>query len=183
MFANWKNSEYNDETQQTMESKLDLSTDPKVLQTIDQMKQDYDIPEQIYDLFKHYKSMDSDIVSDKSFFKFQSLNWITKSMNDYNNHGQNHFIDLVLGYQGMGWYDVIAWDKNEKKFFIRTDGGSNGWDRQFNFDYYTSDKFTFSDPELKTKLFDFNEFMNFLKINYEGENNSLIDTYIISRKN
>ena len=45
-------------------------------------------------------------------------------------------IDLATCYHGMGHIMVLGLDKKNNTFFIRRDGGSNGWDRKAYFDKY-----------------------------------------------
>ena len=48
----------------------------------------------------------------------------------------DNIIDLATCYHGMGHIIVLGLDKKSNTFFIRRDGGSNGWDRKAYFDKY-----------------------------------------------
>ena len=68
-------------------------------------------------------------------------NWIllnlNKIVNVYNSKvekGQNNIIDFSVMYMGMGHCIVCAMDPRDKKVFYRHDGGSNGWERQHNYE-------------------------------------------------
>jgi len=47
------------------------------------------------------------------------------------------FVDFGISYIGMGHVVVLSMEKESKKFFFRRDGGSNGYDRQDNYDKYS----------------------------------------------
>ena len=66
--------------------------------------------------------------------------WVIKSLSDViedfmimKEFSENKIIDFASTYIGMGWVYMIAYDPTSKSFFIRRDGGSNGWDREENF--------------------------------------------------
>jgi len=42
------------------------------------------------------------------------------------------FVYIGYSYDGMGWINMIAIDKNNGLIFRRMDGGSNGYDREHN---------------------------------------------------
>ena len=67
--------------------------------------------------------------------------WIIMSMNnalniynDYCENGQKNVFDIGYKYEGMGHVSVISCDLNSHLLFLRPDGGSNGYDRQANFE-------------------------------------------------
>lgn len=87
-------------------------------------------------------------------WKFLSPNEIKKYEKGYNSKG---WIDIALNYLGVGWIGVIGYMKDSDTFFIRIDGGSNGYDRAFNCDKYTSEsfdptKFQVKDEQLNGKV-------------------------------
>lgn len=47
-----------------------------------------------------------------------------------------HFIDVAIAYMGMGWIRVLSYHKDSKLYFIRIDGGSNEYDREYNYHKY-----------------------------------------------
>lgn len=68
--------------------------------------------------------------------------WIIKSLNEVienfeimKEFTENNIIDFASTYIGMGWVYMIAYDPTSKSFFIRRDGGSNGFDRDENFKF------------------------------------------------
>jgi len=95
-------------------------------------------------------------------FTFFTLREIQKRKNNY-----NHFYDVALKYAGMGHVIVLSYHPNTKKFFVRHDGGANGYEREEHYNFYrnynpeidTSRKGIFFDYEIN-KLITFKEFMN-----------------------
>lgn len=106
------------------------------------------------------------IGEDKEFFindfTFFTLKEIQKRINNY-----NHFFDIGLKYAGMGHVIVLSYHPMSKKFFIRDDGGANGYEREAKYKFYvnynpeidTSTKGVFFNFEIN-KLISFKEFIN-----------------------
>ena len=59
-----------------------------------------------------------------------------------------HFLDVAVAYAGMGWVHVLAYHKDSNKYFVRMDGGSNGYDREDNYNKYK--EYVPETSELKT---------------------------------
>ena len=70
------------------------------------------------------------IVNDVSLFSFNEL---VKRHDNFIEKGQNDIIDLGTKYLGMGHVAVLTLNKKTSKVFLRSDGGSNGYDREINF--------------------------------------------------
>lgn len=95
-------------------------------------------------------------------FTFFTLKEIEKRINTYNN-----FFDIALKYAGMGHVLVLSYHPNSGKFFVRHDGGANGYEREEHYNFYqnynpeidTSRKGIFFNFEIN-KLITFKEFMN-----------------------
>ena len=92
--------------------------------------------------------------------------WVIKSLNEVIEHHNimkeftnKRIIDLFHLYVGMGHYHVIAYEIESNTFFIRRDGGSNGYDREENFSFICN-----YDCQEK-KHFDFNMLINILFTN------------------
>jgi hypothetical protein len=47
--------------------------------------------------------------------------------------GQSNVFDIGYKYSGMGYIDVLSCDLTNHLLFYRLDGGSNDYDRQYNF--------------------------------------------------
>lgn len=62
-----------------------------------------------------------------------SINEAVKIYENYCSHGQKNIFDIGYRYIGMGHIEVISCDLNSHLLFYRPDGGSNGWDREANF--------------------------------------------------
>jgi len=74
--------------------------------------------------------------------EFYFNNWTLMSLDSiiarqkiYIEHEQARVIDFALGYMGMGHMVIVAFDPIDFKIFFRRDGGSNGWDRETNWEY------------------------------------------------
>ena len=52
---------------------------------------------------------------------------------DYCNNGQNNVFDIGYRYLGMGHVELISCDLETHLLFYRRDGGSNGYDREYNY--------------------------------------------------
>ena len=69
---------------------------------------------------------------------------------DFCNNGQNNVFDIGYRYLGMGHVEVISCDLKSHLLFYRRDGGSNGFDRQANYENiiqngsHSCEKFFFS---------------------------------------
>jgi hypothetical protein len=95
-------------------------------------------------------------------FTFFTLREAQKRMNNY-----KYFYDIALKYAGMGHVLVLSFHPNTNKFFVRHDGGANGYEREDHYNFYlnynpeidTSRKSVFFDYEIN-KLITFKEFMN-----------------------
>lgn len=100
-------------------------------------------------------------------FNFFTLIEIQNRINNYNN-----FFDVALMYLGMGHVIVLSYHPKTKKYFLRHDGGSNGYEREAHHNFYKN-----YDPELESeeqlfnhtihKLITFKEFMNISNMKIE----------------
>jgi hypothetical protein len=89
-----------------------------------------------------------------------SLNTIYKNNKDHCNSGQVDFLDIGMCYAGMGYCFVLAWHREEHKFFFRMDGGSNGFDVEYNYNKYIRNKIDFN--ECRKKLMSWEQLKTFL---------------------
>ena len=80
--------------------------------------------------YKYINVYDKEIYINE--WKFLSLNNTLERINDFNQKNNIYVIDLAIKYHGMGWVYVLFYDPKIKKYKIRFDGGSNGFDRQSN---------------------------------------------------
>lgn len=62
-----------------------------------------------------------------------SLDKALKNYKEYSDNGQNNVFDIGYKYEGMGHITVISCDLKTHLLFYRPDGGSNGYDRQANY--------------------------------------------------
>ena len=56
-----------------------------------------------------------------------------KIYKEYCNHGQKKVFDIGFRYMGMGHIEIISCDLESHLLFFHPGGGSNGWDRESNF--------------------------------------------------
>jgi len=62
-----------------------------------------------------------------------SLDKALKNYKEYSDNGQHNVFDIGYKYAGMGHITVISCDLKTHLLFYRPDGGSNGYDRQANY--------------------------------------------------
>ena len=87
-----------------------------------------------------------------------SLNNVIKIYNEKKLKNQKNIIDFSILNMGMGHCIVCALDPRDKKIFFRHDGGSNGWEREHNYNCIIK-----YDPNSKKK-YNFIEWMKLTKI-------------------
>lgn len=77
-------------------------------------------------------------------YTFMSLNKCLENYNKYCEDKQTSVFDIAFRYFGMGHVVVISCDLNNHLLFERMDGGSSGYDREYNYEellkYKTGDK-------------------------------------------
>ena len=79
--------------------------------------------------------------------------WTLKSLQEINISNKDlSYIDLGIMYAGMGWYYVISIDKDTKKYFVRIDGGSNGYDVEDNEKFFKNKAFRPSTDKLYSSM-------------------------------
>ena len=62
-----------------------------------------------------------------------SINEAIKIYKDYCENNQKNIFDIGYRYMGLGHIEVISCDLNSHLLFYRPDGGSNGYDREYNY--------------------------------------------------
>ena len=113
------------------------------------------IPEIPEALNRHFKLL-YEIVGDPEIeiyvndWTIMSLNEALAKYEHYKNDGQENIFDIAYIYCGMGHIDVLSCNMHNHLLFMRRDGGSNGWDREYNylqaknFDYKKYEYFYFN---------------------------------------
>lgn len=112
-------------------------------------------------LLKNYRYIEDDdeLILDGTHWTFFSK----QSIQDRHKELDLKYADVAIRYGGMGYVYVLAWDLRAEKFFIRLDGGSNG------FDVLHSARI-FQDPAFRPdtdKMFGFNIFIILSKLDDE----------------
>ena len=80
-----------------------------------------------------------------------SLNEALKQYKDYCSKGQTNVFNIGYKYAGMGHIQVLSCNLYNNLLFKRGDGGSSGWDREYNykkilnFDYKEYEYFYFNE--------------------------------------
>ena len=82
-------------------------------------------------LTRVYELLDSD---EREFtyhnFTFFNINEMKRRYDIYENNVHSAICDLATAYLGMGHVIVLAWDRANKSFFMRIDGGGNDYERE-----------------------------------------------------
>jgi len=93
-------------------------------------------------------------------YTFMSLTKCLENYNEYCDNDQYSVFDIAYRYEGMGHITVISCDLNNHLLFERRDGGSNGYDREDNYqrslEYNTGDKDYLYFTQFKEKLLEQN---------------------------
>lgn len=89
------------------------------------------LPNDISDFFINNKAFDNEIyINGYTFF---SIKKILELSQYYKSNNINNIIDIGFIYKGMGWVSVMYYNTNFNKIFFRHDGGSNNYDRNYNY--------------------------------------------------
>lgn len=117
------------------DNKIEITDDINsiVKEKCDLLRREFKIPDEIYDLFLKNKSLETEIVIND----FYAIN-ISKIFELHKNYP--NFIDLFWTYIGMGHMVIISMCTHTQKFFLRRDGGSNGFEREDNYLKYKNYK-------------------------------------------
>jgi hypothetical protein len=119
------------------------------------------IPELPKELNRHFKLF-YEIVGepDKEVYigewTFISLNEALSQYKQYCSDGQSNVFNIGYKYAGMGHIEVLSCNLYNHLLFIRMDGGSSGWDREYN--YKKLLEFNYKEYE----YFYFNQFLKML---------------------
>lgn len=88
------------------------------------------VPKGLKELFQIIGATDVEFYWDK--WTLFSMDQIEARFEVYRKHEQFRVIDFAQAYLGMGHVVVVAFDPADLTIFFRRDGGSNGWDRDCN---------------------------------------------------
>ena len=95
-----------------------------------------------------------------------SFNDIVNKYNIYLLNNQKKLCDIAIHYLGMGHITVLTYDIKLEKFFFRRDGGSNGYEREINWDfiknYNNINNKTYNILEVFDIIDNTNKFINFV---------------------
>ena len=135
-------------------NKFELSkkVNPIVKGKIDILKQKYNIPNDLYNLFLKNINLETSICFE-SEYRSLDIERIFELKENY-----NHFIDFFYRYIGMGHMELISMCIYTQKFFIRRAGGSNGFEREDNYLKYKDFKL-----DNTKESFNFGEILNRIK--------------------
>jgi hypothetical protein len=102
-------------------------------------------------------------------YTFLTLNELIKRKGTYEN-----LYDIALTYLGLGHILVISYHPKSERFFFRMDGGSNGYDREANYNKYKNcDINTINNEENPTRyeydtLYTFEEVISIINLHQEN---------------
>jgi hypothetical protein len=125
---------------------------------LEKLHKEFDFPKELVYAYLGLNTENDELVYNN--YTFLSLTNISKELDRQKKYGQNKFVDIGMRYAGMGHCFVLSWHKIERKFFIRLDGGANGYDVQYNHTKFIENDIDFSDD--KEKLMNWKELTNFL---------------------
>jgi len=127
---------------------------------VNYLQREYNFPLEVNLLLCHPQKS-SQMIKYK-YFTFYSLNQILSNINHHKLlYDHNRFLDLGHRYHGMGHYVVLSWDKFQKKFFFRLDGGSDGWQRTSREEFFFT-KFNPVDEKYQNRMLDWNTALNLI---------------------
>ncbi len=138
----------------------------------------YAIPKEISYLYLGLKNEKESFIYKK--ITYMNLETIKNQVKLYRLDNQKEFIDLAMTYGGMGYCWIIAWHTKEQKYFIRLDGGSNGYECQYNYNRYNKKNINWT--KVKDIMMDWIELKNFIDKEYNGEEINQFSKYDIGRR-
>jgi len=106
--------------------------------TLSEIQKNYEIPKELTYLYLGLKNREDHMIFGN--FTFLGLTSINKYGKEMRQDHQEEYVDIAVSYIGMGHYWVISWHKDQRKYFIRMDGGSNTYDANDNYERYVKNK-------------------------------------------
>tara|TARA_B110000208_G_scaffold12418_1_gene15266 strand:+ start:4075 stop:4626 length:552 start_codon:yes stop_codon:yes gene_type:complete len=89
------------------------------------------LPSNLRNLYLIIGTPDKEVYLDK--WTIMTFNKSFQNYINYCNDKQFRVFDVAYLYAGMGHIIVLSCDLNTRQFFLRKDGGSNDWDRLYNY--------------------------------------------------
>jgi hypothetical protein len=121
--------------------------DEKGQNILSEIQKNYEIPREITYLYLGLKD-DQDTIRNQDF-TFFNLKTINKNSAGMREDGQMDYVDIAMSYAGMGHFWVFSWHKEERKYFMRLDGGSNGYEANDNYERYVRNKIDWNTLRIK----------------------------------
>jgi hypothetical protein len=119
------------------------------------------LPKNIEDFFINNNAYNCEIYLNN--YTFLSMKKIIELYDFYKNDNITNIIDLGFIYEGMGWIQVIYYNTKFNKLFFRSDGGSNNYDREDNYNLMKKLSLIDSMDLINSKNYDFDDLLQ--KIN------------------
>jgi len=113
-------------------------------------------------------------------FTFTNLETTMKQAKFYQKDKQFEFVDLAITYSGMGHCWVVAWHKDKQQYFLRLDGGANGYDYEYNHKKYIRTKIDWD--RLDDLMMDWKQLKEFLNKGYYGDDFDKFQKYDIGSR-
>ena len=91
------------------------------------------------ELLRIYMLLDS---NDREFtyhtFTFFPITELKRRLEIFEKSNQLQVCDVAISHHGLGHVVVLSWDRKNNRFFLRMDGGSNGYDRDANWRFISA---------------------------------------------
>lgn len=127
---------------------------------VNDLQKEYNFPLEISLLFCHPQK--SNQMIKYKYFTFYGLNQILANIKHSKLlYEHSRFLDLGQRYHGLGHWVVLSWDKKQKKFFFRLDGGSDGWQRTSREEFYFT-KFNPEDEKYQNRMLDWKDVLDLI---------------------
>lgn len=112
----------------------------------------------INDFFINHQAFNKEIYINN--ITFISITKILELVKIYRNDDINNIIDIGFIYEGMGHIIAIYYNTKFNKLFLRSDGGSNGYDRLDNYNKMKKISKINNIELLYSKAYNLNEILN-----------------------
>jgi hypothetical protein len=138
---------------------------PNAQEMLSSLITQYSLPKEISYLYLGLKDEKKSFVYKR--FTFTNLETTLKQAKFYQSYQQNIFVDLAMTYAGMGHCWIVAWHSEKQKYFMRLDGGANGYDYDLNHKKYIRNKINWD--KLAGLMMVWTELKDFMDQEYNGD--------------
>lgn len=114
-------------------TQIDDDNDHHSSKFIDILGEEYNFPPELVSLYYNLRTDVEMTIESFTLFSIESLKCMSRR---YKECGQEDFLDVARSYGEGGFFRVLSWHKGIRKFFERSDGGQNSYEREETFKYY-----------------------------------------------